>query len=180
MLWNSDFSLPPAYSFVATENWVTLLPLARLRISGSRVSRPVSRTLFIGPGLLLRSAGHSRPDPAWSGGIDTAGGFGCRPRRTGPSTGRRVRRGRRCQAGNATLPAGAHRPVIGDSPAAHLGRGHRHGPDGARWSAVHSIRRRVDSSHRREAESPRAFTSAASSHGRQDRRAGPMASPAFR
>src|SRR3954451_9663010 len=53
-LWYSAFSLPfPAYSFVATENWVTLLPLARLRISGSRVRRPVRRTLFIGPCLLL-------------------------------------------------------------------------------------------------------------------------------
>src|SRR5450759_780923 len=48
--WNSAFSLPlPTYSFVATENVVTFLPLASTRSSGSRVRRPVSRTLFIGP-----------------------------------------------------------------------------------------------------------------------------------
>ena len=53
MLWNSDFSWPLVrYSFVATLNWVTVLPLARLRNSGSRVRRPVRRTLFIGPYLL--------------------------------------------------------------------------------------------------------------------------------
>src|SRR3990170_2899756 len=47
MLWNSGRSLPlPAYSFVATLNCVTCLPLASARISGSRVRRPVSRTLF--------------------------------------------------------------------------------------------------------------------------------------
>jgi hypothetical protein len=39
---------------------VTFLPEARLRISGSRVRRPVRRTLFIGPfsfpvGRMLRS-----------------------------------------------------------------------------------------------------------------------------
>src|SRR5437867_10996213 len=47
MLWYSAFSLPwPMYSFVATLNCVTALPLARLRISGSRVRRPVKRTRF--------------------------------------------------------------------------------------------------------------------------------------
>src|SRR4051794_12528580 len=47
MLWYSAFSLPwPMYSFVATLNCVTALPEARLRISGSRVRRPVNRTLF--------------------------------------------------------------------------------------------------------------------------------------
>src|SRR5262245_24957518 len=47
MLWNSGRSLPlPAYSVVATLNCVTCLPLASARISGSRVRRPVRRTLF--------------------------------------------------------------------------------------------------------------------------------------
>src|SRR4051794_31055874 len=41
------------YSFVAMLNWVTALPLARLRISGSRVRRPVNRTLFTVRVLLL-------------------------------------------------------------------------------------------------------------------------------
>src|SRR6476469_842872 len=54
MLWYSAFSLPwPMYSFVAMLNWVTALPLARLRISGSRVRRPVNRTLFTVRVLLL-------------------------------------------------------------------------------------------------------------------------------
>src|SRR6187551_3812486 len=50
-------------SLLATVNVVTFLPLARLRISGSRVRRPVSRTLFTvrSPS---RSAGCSGPDPA--------------------------------------------------------------------------------------------------------------------
>src|SRR6476661_1906348 len=47
MLWYSAFCLPwPMYSLVATLNCVTTLPLARLRISGSRVRRPVKRTRF--------------------------------------------------------------------------------------------------------------------------------------
>src|SRR5258705_2803335 len=47
MLWYSAFSLPwPMYWLVATLNCVTTLPLARLRISGSRVRRPVKRTRF--------------------------------------------------------------------------------------------------------------------------------------
>src|SRR3954471_1881911 len=76
-LWYSAFSFPfPAYSFVATENWVTLLPLARLRISGSRVRRPVRRTLFIGPCLLLdRPVMPARPCVVrreWRGGGDRA------------------------------------------------------------------------------------------------------------
>src|SRR5450759_3255514 len=48
--WNSAFSLPfPTYSLVASENVVTFFPLASTRSSGSRVRRPVSRTLVIGP-----------------------------------------------------------------------------------------------------------------------------------
>ena len=43
----SAFSRPPLrYSLLATVKVVTLLPLARLRISGSRVRRPVRKTLF--------------------------------------------------------------------------------------------------------------------------------------
>src|SRR6476659_595851 len=54
MLWYSAFSLPwPMYSLVAMLNCVTALPLARLRISGSRVRRPVKRTLFTVRVLLL-------------------------------------------------------------------------------------------------------------------------------
>ena len=41
MLWYSDRSLPPAYSFVARLNWVTDLPLARLRSSGA--DQPICR-----------------------------------------------------------------------------------------------------------------------------------------
>src|SRR6478736_3792952 len=40
-------------SLLATVNVVTFLPLARLRISGSRVRRPVKRTLFTVRVLLL-------------------------------------------------------------------------------------------------------------------------------
>src|SRR5687767_14323449 len=46
-LWYSAFSAPPRYSLVAMENCVTVLPLARLLTSGSRVRRPVSTTRFI-------------------------------------------------------------------------------------------------------------------------------------
>src|SRR4029077_18596261 len=50
-------------SLLATVNVVTFFPLARLRISGSRVRRPVSRTLFTvrSPS---RSAGCAGLDPA--------------------------------------------------------------------------------------------------------------------
>src|SRR5439155_26150226 len=71
-LWYSARSLPlAAYSFVAMPNWVTFLPLARLRISGSRVRRPVNRTLFTvhSPS---RSADGNRADPA-SGGTSHGG-----------------------------------------------------------------------------------------------------------
>ena len=63
MLWNSAFSLPwPMYSLVAMLNCVTALPLDRLRISGSRVRRPVRRTLFTVRVLLLgRPTGDRRP-----------------------------------------------------------------------------------------------------------------------
>src|SRR2546428_3378946 len=61
------------YSLVAMLNCVTALPLDRLRISGSRVRRPVNRTLFTVRVLLLDRPTGNRADPAWSGGIDTAG-----------------------------------------------------------------------------------------------------------
>src|SRR5450759_3255512 len=72
--WNSAFSLPlPTYSFVATENVVTFFPLASTRSSGSRVRRPVSRTLFIGPippgrpGLRVRPCVRAAGDSAGGG-----------------------------------------------------------------------------------------------------------------
>ena len=60
----SAFSRPPLrYSLLATVKVVTFFPLARLRISGSRVRRPVRKTLFT-VGSPSRSAGCSGPDPA--------------------------------------------------------------------------------------------------------------------
>jgi hypothetical protein len=53
------------YSFVAMLNWVTALPLARLRISGSRVRRPVKRTLFTVRVLLLGLTDIVVGDPAF-------------------------------------------------------------------------------------------------------------------
>src|SRR5262245_58485528 len=71
------------YSFVAMLNCVTALPLDRLRISGSRVRRPVNRTLFTVRVLLLgRPTGH-RGRPCVSGGIDAAGCGGSGPRPAG-------------------------------------------------------------------------------------------------
>jgi hypothetical protein len=61
------------YSLVAMLNCVTVLPLDKLRISGSRVRRPVKRTLFTLRVLLLGRPTGNRADPAWSGGIDAAG-----------------------------------------------------------------------------------------------------------
>ena len=78
--WYSAFSQPfPMYSFVATDIVVTCLPDASARISGSRVSRPVKRTLFIGP------------FPSW-------------PAR---SSGRGLSRGRRVVAGGGRSASGA-------------------------------------------------------------------------
>src|SRR4029079_13928058 len=75
MLWYSAFSLPwPMYSFVAMLNCVTALPLDRLRISGSRVRRPVNRTLFTVRVLLLDRPTGNRADPAWVR-RDRHGGF---------------------------------------------------------------------------------------------------------
>src|SRR3954447_11393215 len=82
MLWYSGRSLPlPAYSVVATLNWVTCLPLASARISGSRVRRPARRTLFTFAGLLPWSADGTRADPACGGSM---------ARRDGWSLGRRA------------------------------------------------------------------------------------------
>jgi hypothetical protein len=53
------------YSFVAMLNWVTALPLERLRISGSRVRRPVKRTLFTVRVLLLGLTDFVAGDPAF-------------------------------------------------------------------------------------------------------------------
>src|SRR5688572_1786314 len=83
------------YSFVATLNCVTALPLDRLRISGSRVRRPVNRTLFTVRVLLLGRPTGNRAGPASSGGINAAGSRRAgtrggawqwlgRPRRSGP------------------------------------------------------------------------------------------------
>ena len=59
--WYSAFSRPlPTYSFVATEKVVTCLPEASARISGSRVSRPVKRTLFTVRSLLAGPAAPGR------------------------------------------------------------------------------------------------------------------------
>src|SRR5512141_3373033 len=66
--WYSAFSLPPPMnSLLATVNVVTFLPLASPRISGSRVRRPVRRTLFTvrSPS---RSVGCAGPDPAFRRG----------------------------------------------------------------------------------------------------------------
>src|SRR5260221_10785290 len=67
------------YSLVAMLNCVTALPLDRLRISGSRVRRPVNRTLFTVRVLLLDRPTGNRADPAWfrrdrRGGQGRAGG----------------------------------------------------------------------------------------------------------
>ena len=73
--WYSAFSLPPPMnSLLATVNVVTFLPEARLRISGSRVRRPVSRTLFTvrSPS---RSAGCAGPDPAYGRRVQIAAGW---------------------------------------------------------------------------------------------------------
>src|SRR5450759_3860013 len=71
--WNSAFSLPlPTYSLVASENVVTFFPLASTRSSGSRVRRPVSRTLFIGPIPPGRPGLRVRPCVRAAG--DSAGG----------------------------------------------------------------------------------------------------------
>src|SRR4051812_29522321 len=121
MLWYSAFSLPwPMYSLVATLNCVTALPLARLRISGSRVRRPVNRTLFTVRVLLL-----DRPDEIVgrslrSGGNDAAvpahaptGARRWQGRGAGPG-GRAIRRvgdhgGRRTVEDRSAEPAGAWR-----------------------------------------------------------------------
>src|ERR1700675_2100368 len=79
MLWYSAFSLPwPMYSLVATLNCVTGMPLARLRISGSRVRRPVKRTLFtVGVLLLGRRTGIGSTLRVWRGSMRRAtGGHG--------------------------------------------------------------------------------------------------------
>jgi hypothetical protein len=55
--WYSAFSRPlPTYSLVATEKLVTCFPEASARISGSRVRRPVKRTLFTVRSLLAGPA----------------------------------------------------------------------------------------------------------------------------
>jgi len=67
--WYSAFSRPfPTYSFVATEKLVTCLPEASARISGSRVSRPVNRTLFIGPFPPGRPGASGARPLAWTAG----------------------------------------------------------------------------------------------------------------
>jgi hypothetical protein len=77
MLWNSAFSLPwPMYSFVAMLNCVTALPLDRLRISGSRVRRPVNRTLFTVRSLFSAGRRVIGAGPAFPAGLDAAGS-GC-------------------------------------------------------------------------------------------------------
>ena len=64
--WYSAFSRPPpTYSFVATEKVATCFPEASARISGSRVSRPVKRTLFTVRSLL---AGPAAPGSGLSHG----------------------------------------------------------------------------------------------------------------
>src|SRR3990170_7970824 len=120
MLWNSERSLPlPAYSLVATLNCVTCLPDARARISGSRVRRPVRRTLFtVRISLFGRPTGHGPT-------LRAAGGAGCRPRRSGPG-------GAAGRAGGGAFgeqldpsrrrSPGGHRPLIPGSPATRAAR----------------------------------------------------------
>src|SRR5204863_8757120 len=82
LTWYSARSFPLApYSFVATLNCVTFLPLARLRISGSRVRRPVNRTLFT-VRTPSRSADGYRADPASGGCSD--GEDAARAEKAGP------------------------------------------------------------------------------------------------
>ena len=72
--WKSDSSLPPTYWWVAMENVATALPPAVVRSSGSRVRRPVSRTLFIGPWSPFRATiGGGRGWGAGPGGRATTG-----------------------------------------------------------------------------------------------------------
>src|SRR5205809_90661 len=126
MLWYSARSFPLApYSFVATLNCVTFLPLARLRISGSRVRRPVNRTLFT-VRAPSRSADGYRADPASGGCSD--GEDAARRRKPAPAVGPRVttdrqyrrsavggRRGRRWLGGQAQrsrdLCTATYRPI---------------------------------------------------------------------
>ena len=87
--WYSAFSFPcPMNSFVATVNVVTFLPLARLRISGSRVRRPVRKTLFtVGISFPVGRWHRSRPCVfrRERGGLPAGG----RPQRGPPGAGRR-------------------------------------------------------------------------------------------
>src|SRR5207244_13084772 len=120
-LWYSARSLPlAAYSFVAMPNWVTFLPLARLRISGSRVRRPVNRTLFTvhSPS---RSADGNRADPA-SGGTSHGGRrkWKSRPRRSDHerTADRRFRRSRGRRSARPAWLAGPAKPSRDLCPAA--------------------------------------------------------------
>ena len=123
---------PTTYSWLATENWATALPPAVVRSSGSRVRRPVMRTLFIGPCLL--PTGPHAPSRRLRGRscvrrASTFGGrVGCRPRRFGPRRGdgsagpaedRRARR---------TLARAASRPLIGRVCSRGPARGSQDGP----------------------------------------------------
>src|SRR5688572_24553904 len=121
--WYSAFSRPPPMnSLLATVNVVTFLPDARLRISGSRVRRPVRKTLFTvrSPS---RPAGMVRYRPACGRRVQSRRAWVAGPggrakgglvRRYGVRRGDRFGGAGNDRRARRTLAAGAHQGRISD------------------------------------------------------------------